>query len=90
MGNLGERIRALREAHSLSYDRLGGICGVSAQAVQQWENGATKNLRLEPFLRLCAYFHLDPYDLVFADSPDRPPSSPVDSTGRFRRRNVPK
>lgn len=87
METLGDRIRGLRELHKLSLAEVGGICGVTAQAVGQWESGSTTNIKLEPFLKLCAYYAIDPYVLVFPDEKTRPPSggSGTSSTGRYRR-----
>lgn len=81
METMGERIRTLRESRRLSQDQLGGIVGVSGASISQWENGATKYIRPENFLKLCAYFGVDPYWLVFGkdEQPD------LSSTGRFRR-----
>lgn len=39
---IGERIRALRDAKRLSQADLGEACGVSGQAVWNWETGANR------------------------------------------------
>jgi transcriptional regulator with XRE-family HTH domain len=83
METLGDRIKHLRLLHKLSLAQLGAICGVSAQAVHGWESGATENIKLPQFLKLCAHFSIDPYVLVFPDEKQRP--HPSSSSGRYRK-----
>ena len=52
MKTLAERIQLIKDETGLSLERLGEISGVSAQAVQQWINGHTKNIRFDPLFRL--------------------------------------
>lgn len=85
MDTLGSRIQNLRKLHKLSLEQLGDICGVTPQAVGQWEDGSTANIKLEPFLKLCAYFAIDPYVLVFPDEKSRPAPSAASQSGRFRK-----
>lgn len=85
METLGSRIQHLRRLHKLTLDQLGAICGVSAQAVSQWENSSTANIKLEPFLKLCAYFRIDPYVLVFPDDKTRPAPPTGLQSSRFRK-----
>lgn len=70
METMGDRIRTLRESRTLSQEDLGKIIGISGAAVSQWESGATKGIRPENFLRLCAYFNVDPYWVVFGAEGD--------------------
>lgn len=84
METLGERIRQLRKIHKLTQQQVADACGVTYQAVSQWELGATENIKLDQFLKLCAAFAIDPYVLFYPDEAERPTPSPL-STGRFRR-----
>jgi transcriptional regulator with XRE-family HTH domain len=59
METMGDRIRQLREGHRLTQTQLGQLCGVTKSAVSQWENGPTKNLKLDPFLRMLEVLHTD-------------------------------
>jgi transcriptional regulator with XRE-family HTH domain len=52
MKTLAERIQLIKDETGLSLERLGEISGVSAQAVQQWISGHTKNIRFDPLFRL--------------------------------------
>ena len=74
--SLGDRIKFLRDSRKLTQEQLGAALDVSGASVSQWENGATKDLKIENFLRFCAYFNCDPQWLAFGDSPpDWLPSS---------------
>lgn len=80
---LGDRIRQARLARSMTLEEVAEICDVTAAAVSQWESGSTKDLRLANFMRLCAFFMLDPWAAVFGpegDSAQRSPGAPK----RFR------
>lgn len=80
---LGDRIRQARLARSMTLDEVAEICGVTPAAVSQWESGSTANLKLPGFMRLCAFFMLDPWAAVFGpegDSDQRVPGAPK----RFR------
>ena len=65
---MGDRIRTLRQARGLTQERLGRLCGVSKVAVSLWESGATKNLKLQPFLAACEALGTDPHFLIFGPS----------------------
>jgi DNA-binding XRE family transcriptional regulator len=62
---MGERIRALREQAGLTQTELGDRVGVSFSAVNQWESGATQNIKTEPFARLLDLFGVDHCFLVW-------------------------
>ena len=67
METMGDRIRTMRKSRTLTQDDVAKIMGVSAAAVSQWENGNIKDLKIENFLRFCAYFNCDPQWLAFGD-----------------------
>lgn len=52
MDTLGERIRYARERAGLDQAGLAKLVGVSKSAVNQWELGKTKNLRLDNLFKL--------------------------------------
>ena len=60
----GGRLRQLRTLRGLTLDQLGAVVGISAQALSQIETGVTKNVRPENFLKLCAFFDVDPYKIA--------------------------
>ena len=65
MQTMGDRIRQLRQARDLSQSQLADRVGVTAGAISQWENGLTKNIKLETFLRLCEELGTVPHYLIF-------------------------
>jgi transcriptional regulator with XRE-family HTH domain len=67
---MGDRIRLLRQAKGLSQAQLGERVGVTAGAISQWENGLTKNVKLQTFLTLCEELGTNPHYLIFG--PDHP------------------
>lgn len=62
---MGERMKALRRSRGLTLAEMGKVMEISGAAVSQIEHGTSKNVRLENFLRFCAYFEADPYYVVF-------------------------
>lgn len=80
---LGDRLRQAREGRGMTQAEIAEICNVTESAVSQWEKGATKDLKLQNFLRVCAYLMLDPWTMLFGpegDSDQRVPGAPK----RFR------
>jgi transcriptional regulator with XRE-family HTH domain len=53
MLTLAQRIRERREELGLSREDLADAAGVTVPAVQAWESGETKNLKLENFVAVC-------------------------------------
>lgn len=82
VASMGERMKALRLSRGLTLEEMGAIMGVTHSALSQIENGITKNVRLDNFLRFCAYFDADPYFVVFG-------ATKTAATGRFRKLQVP-
>lgn len=65
MEEMGDRIKTLRQARSLTQEQLAERLGVSKMAVSQWETGATKNPGLKTFLALCDELATTPHYLIF-------------------------
>lgn len=68
MSKSGERLRQLRALRGMTLEQVAQVVGISAQALSQIETGTTKNVRPENFLRLCAFYGVDPYRVHFAKS----------------------
>lgn len=79
METMGQRIRALREAKGWNQEKLADVTGVTVSAVSQWERDETKNVKLEPFLRLAEALGTDPHYLVFGAARTAPAPSPSPS-----------
>ena len=60
----GSRLRQLRTMRDMTLEQVAHVVGISAQAISQIETGATKNAKLEHFLKLCAFYDVDPYKLA--------------------------
>ena len=69
MDEMGNRIKALRLAHGMTQLDLAKACGVTKSAVSGWETGATANIKLQTFLKVCQTLHTTPQFLIFG--PDR-------------------
>lgn len=71
MESIGQRIKRLREARSLSQEQVASKVGVSRVAVTKWENGQTANLKLDNLLNLCTLFELTADELVTGEKHTR-------------------
>jgi DNA-binding transcriptional regulator YiaG len=69
METMGDRIRQLRKARNLTQEEFAKSVGVTKSAVSQWEDGSTKNLKLDTFLRVLETLGTDAEFLIFG--PDR-------------------
>jgi len=72
MDEMGKRIKALRLAHGMTQLDLAKVCSVTKSAVSGWETGATANIKLQTFLKVCQTLHTTPQFLIFG--PDRAPN----------------
>lgn len=60
MSTLTDRIRAAREKAGLSQTDVAKALGISASAVNQWEHGFSKNIKLQHFFALARLLGQDP------------------------------
>ena len=60
MNTLANRIREAREKVGLSQAEVAKSLNISASAVNQWEQGLSKNIKLEHFFDLAALLQQDP------------------------------
>lgn len=65
METMGDRIKQLRSARNLTQEQLAHAVGVTKSAVSQWEDGSTKNLKLETFLRVLEALSTDAEFLIY-------------------------
>jgi transcriptional regulator with XRE-family HTH domain len=66
---LGQRIRSLREARSLTQSECGERCGVGADVLSRLENGRYTNPGLRTLIRVAESLAVKPSELL-PDSPD--------------------
>ena len=60
MNTMTERIRAARKKAGLSQTEVAKALRISPSAVDQWEHGFTKNIKLEHFFTLAHLLEQDP------------------------------
>lgn len=65
METMGDRIRQLRKARNMTQEEFAKAVGVTKSAVSQWEDGSTKNLKLDTFLRVLDTLGTDAEFLIF-------------------------
>lgn len=65
METMGDRIKQLRKARNLTQEEFAKAVGVTKSAVSQWEDGSTKNLKLDTFLRVLDTLGTDAEFLIF-------------------------
>ncbi len=68
METMGERIRQLRIARGLTQEQLAKRSGVTKSAVSQWEDGSTKNLKLQTFLLVLDALGTDANFLIYGEN----------------------
>jgi transcriptional regulator with XRE-family HTH domain len=69
METMGDRIKQLRRARNLTQEQFAQAVGVTKSAVSQWEDGSTKNLKLQTFLMVLEVLATDAEFLIYG--PDR-------------------
>lgn len=61
----GELIKKLRKQHNLTQEQLGGILGVKKSAIQKYESGDIKNLKLETIRKICITFNVPAHVFIY-------------------------
>lgn len=61
---IGARIRQLRKKKKMTQAQIGGLCGVTPQAVTQWERGSSKSPTAANLLIIAAALDANPVWLV--------------------------
>ena len=71
MNTLSDRVRASRKQAGLSQRDIAKALGISPSAVNQWEHGVTKNMKLHYFFALARLLGQDPQWLATGKRPVR-------------------
>lgn len=58
--NIGDRIKALREARNMTLEQVGSLVGVGKSTVRKWETGDIANMRRDKIEKLANAFHVSP------------------------------
>ena len=83
--DISEKLYSLRRARQLSQEELAEILGVSRQAVQKWESGASTP-DVGNLVALSDYFGVSLDELVKGGKQPQPSPPPADDVGSFPRR----
>lgn len=65
---VGTKLRTQRKLRDMTLEQVADAIGISPQALSQIECGTTKHAKPEHFLKLCAFYDVDPYQLGFGKS----------------------
>lgn len=65
---IGERIRELRKHYKYTQEVLGEKCGVKKSSVSMWENGDTKNIKIDNIIGLAKAFNMSIDELLIDKS----------------------
>jgi|SRR6185503_589506 len=84
METMGDRLKRLRVARGLTQPEFAKQVGVTKSAVSQWEDGSTKNLKLEVLARVLDVLNTDLQYLVWGEN--RAPAGAVPANKALRRR----
>lgn len=68
--NTGEILKNLRKEKGLTQTEVGKHLGITKSAVQKYESGEVKNIKLETIRKLCLFFNIMPYELIFPENKD--------------------
>lgn len=79
----GKRLREVRDNRDQSLEEVARAVGVTPQALSSAEIGKTQS-RSDILLKLCAYYDLDPYRILFGRGKDE-----IAAEVRARRRRMP-
>ncbi|WP_423063863.1 helix-turn-helix domain-containing protein [Candidiatus Paracoxiella cheracis] len=82
----GKRFRSLRATSCGNQEGLAKKIGISRVAVSQWEDEKVQKISLDPFLRACAIFGVNPYHLRYGSDVKKyiPEYNPVKMFGEFQ------
>lgn len=60
----GNIIKTLRSRHNLTQEELGNLLGVKKSAIQKYESGTIRNLKIDTIRNLCKTFSVPPIVFV--------------------------
>lgn len=64
MGNIGQKIRMLREENNMTMEELGEKVGVGKSTIKKWEDGTIENMRRDKIECLAKIFGVTPSYLL--------------------------
>lgn len=65
--NTGEMLKNLRKERGLTLEEVGEHLGITKSAIQKYESGEVKNIKLDTIKNLCLFYDVVPMTLIFPD-----------------------
>lgn len=63
--NIGEKIRAARQAKGMTQEELGDILGVQKSAIAKYESGRVVNIKRSTLKKISDILNIPPFELIF-------------------------
>ena len=64
--NTGEILKNLRKEHGFTQEEVGRYLGITKSAIQKYESGEVKNIKLETIKKLCSFYDVMPFTLMLS------------------------
>ena len=65
--NTGETLKKLRKERGLTLEEVGEHLGITKSAIQKYESGEVKNIKLDTIKNLCLFYDVVPTTLIFPE-----------------------
>lgn len=65
--NTGEMLKALRKEQGMTQEEVGKYLGITKSAIQKYESGEVKNIKLDTIKKLCLFYDVMPFTLMFPE-----------------------
>lgn len=66
--NIGEKIRAARQAKGMTQEELGGMLGVQKSAIAKYESGRVVNIKRSTLKKISDILNIPPFELIFDEN----------------------
>lgn len=65
--NIGEKIRAARQAKGMTQEELGAILGVQKSAIAKYESGRVVNIKRSTLKKISDILGIPPFELIYGE-----------------------
>lgn len=66
--NIGEKIRAARQAKGMTQEELGSVLGVQKSAIAKYESGRVVNIKRSTLKKISDILNIPPFELIFDEN----------------------
>lgn len=66
--NIGEKIRAARQAKGMTQEELGAVLGVQKSAIAKYESGRVVNIKRSTLKKISDILDIPPFELIFDEN----------------------